>query len=194
MGAKTPIKAGSQFREIEWVFEHQMVSFGSSHPHIVNMNDTNSNLSFEAACLALGVDPHTLPFTDAMTPEHPRSRTAEAETAHDMTDAEWTPIQSVIPADWGSDRRVAINAALFVVATGKPWTVLPERFGSWDAQRRRFSRWAHAGHWGRIADAVEASTEIADARKLLFRKVANKAKRQCELLPEYRARVTGFRA
>ena len=151
-----------------------------------------TDITFESACLELGIDPAMLPISGAAARlEHPSARIAEAEIVHDMTDSEWAAIEDAVPV--GSDRRVAINAALFVVATGKPWTLLPERLGKWDAARRKYSRWAHAGHWTKIADAVEASSEVPDSRKRLYRKIALKAERQCELLPEHRARVTGFR-
>ena len=152
-----------------------------------------TNITFQAACLELGIDAEMLPLSAATRPELPSAPPAAAEVVHDATEPEWEAMQCILPADWGGDRRVVIDAALFVVATGKPWTVLPERYNSWDTQRRRFSRWAHAGHWTKIADAVEASPDVSDARKRLYRKIAMKAERQCELLPEHRARVTGFR-
>ena len=40
-------------------------------------------------------------------------------------------------------------------ADGRRWRDLPERFGSWNTVARRFRRWALAGAWERIFQAVQ---------------------------------------
>src|SRR5258705_10227861 len=120
----------------------------------------NPKLDWEAikeAGSRLGIDPTTWPPMDHAAimsgPDRP-----DHETEVDVRDEEWAAIQHVLPADCGGDRRVAISVALFIVSTGRPWTTLPARFGSsWNAHRRRFGRWCHAGHWARIAEAIEAA-------------------------------------
>jgi transposase len=153
----------------------------------------NTKLDWQAikeAGLALGIEPSIWPIDDLQITAAPDRPTGEPEV--DVTDAEWAAIKHVLPADCGSERRVTISVGLFIVATGRPWTTLPARYGSWNAQRRRFSRWSHSGHWSKIADAIEAA-DVPDDRKRLYRRIANKAERQKAMLPEYRARVTGFR-
>jgi len=79
-----------------------------------------------------------------------------------------------------------------------PCSTLGRRFGSpatrpaWGPQRRRFASWTHARAWMRMADAI-AAEDIPEQRKGLYRSVAEKAERQKKMLPEYRARVAGFR-
>jgi hypothetical protein len=128
---------------------------------------------------------------DAPAIQAPKKSARDPEI--DVTETEMNAMATVLPANWGRERRDTISAALWLVFTRRPWTLLPARLGSWDAQRRRFSRWAHAGHWSRIAEAIEACPDVPDARKALYRSVADKAARQKALLPEYRRRVCGFR-
>jgi len=47
------------------------------------------------------------------------------------------------------------NAVLYRVRTGIAWRDLPERFGSWNTVARRFQRWAQAGAWQGIFQAVQ---------------------------------------
>jgi len=146
--------------------------------------------AIKTAAAGLGIDTSILPpIEDAPVVERPDR---VDEPGIDVTDEEWLAMTDVLPADCGSDRRTSISAALWLVSTGKPWTVLPARFGSWNAQRRRYARWAHSGHWTRIADAI-AAADLPDGRKRLYRSAADKAERQKRMLPEYRARVTGVR-
>ena len=145
---------------------------------------------FRDAALAIGLNPDFLPAFDAPAAASMDGAPVEGET--NVTDAEYAAIQSVLPADCGSERRDTISAALWIVKTGRPWTLLPERLGGWDAQRRRFSRWSHQGEWSRIAGAIEMA-DVSERRKQLYRAVAEKAARQVEMLPEYRKRVCGRR-
>src|SRR5437016_488390 len=115
-----------------------------------------STLDWQGVCRAasaLGIDPDTLPPLDAPAAACRDRPNDDRDT--DMTPDEWTAMAEVLPADCGSERRSTISAALWIVATGKPWTLLPLRLGGWNAQRRRFARWCHAGHWARIAQAIE---------------------------------------
>ena len=151
----------------------------------------NSQLDWAAikeAGVALGINPSTWPIDST-----PVVTTIARDADVEMTDAEWAAIQHVLPADWGADRRLVINSALWIVSTGRPWTLLPESLGKWDSQRRRFARWAFAGHWSKISEAIQAAPDVTTDRKRLFQRIADKAARQVALLPEHRARVTGFR-
>jgi transposase len=53
------------------------------------------------------------------------------------------------------DRRRFVDAVLYVARTGIPWRDLPPRFGNWNAVWRRFDRWARAGVWRRVFDALQ---------------------------------------
>lgn len=79
---------------------------------------------------------------------------------HALNDAQWEAILPFIPSRRGPkprklDDRSFIDAVLFRSKTGVPWRDLPERFGSWKAVYKRFSNWAHRGHWAKIFDALK---------------------------------------
>src|SRR5207244_11749994 len=52
------------------------------------------------------------------------------------------------------DSRRFINAVPYVAKTGVPWRDLPERYGNWNSQWRRFDRWAKVGRFAAIAAAL----------------------------------------
>jgi transposase len=55
----------------------------------------------------------------------------------------------------GRDNRQFVNAVLYRVRTGCAWRDLPERFGCWNTVARRFRRWATAGVWQALFEAVQ---------------------------------------
>lgn len=75
---------------------------------------------------------------------------------HELTDSQWGSIRSLLPgkaSDPGrtaKDNRVFVNAVLFVLKTGIPWSDLPERYGNPNSVWRRFDRWCANGVWERI--------------------------------------------
>ena len=75
---------------------------------------------------------------------------------HEIGDADWARIAPLLPTRGpaGVDNRRFVNAVLWVARTGAPWRDLPERYGRWNTAWRRFARWAEAGVWGRVLDAV----------------------------------------
>jgi len=79
----------------------------------------------------------------------------------DLTDAEWTIIAPLLPGAEGRkngrprpDDRKVINGIFFVLRTGTPWRDLPERYGPYTTVYNRFNRWAKAGIWLRIFEAL----------------------------------------
>ena len=74
----------------------------------------------------------------------------------EMTDAEWGRVAPLLPGKEGdpgrtaADNRLFVDAALWVLRTGASWRDLPERYGSSDTARKRFSRWCEKGVWGRV--------------------------------------------
>ncbi len=80
----------------------------------------------------------------------------------DLTDKEWEIIAALLPSaqkrpEGGrptqDDRRV-LNGIFFVLRTGTPWRDLPERYGPYTTAYNRFNRWAKAGVWLRIFEAL----------------------------------------
>ena len=85
----------------------------------------------------------------------------------DLTDAEWSIIEPLLPgADGkrsgrprGDDRRV-LNDIFFTLRTGSPWRDLPERYGPYTTVYNRFNRWAKRGVWiGLFAALAERSPQ-----------------------------------
>jgi transposase len=54
------------------------------------------------------------------------------------------------------DRRQVVEAAAWRYRTGAPWRDVPERFGNWNTVYKNFDRWAKAGVWARVLEAVQA--------------------------------------
>ena len=79
---------------------------------------------------------------------------------HAISDADWARIEHLLPGRPGQhggvarDNRRFIDAVLYVARTGIPWEDLPERFGNWNSQWRRFDRWAEKGRWDPILAAL----------------------------------------
>jgi transposase len=87
---------------------------------------------------------------------------------HEISDADWGRIEDLLPArgPTGVDNRLFVNAVLYVAKTGIPWRDLPGRFGHWNSVWRRFRRWAEAGVWGKVLEAVrdeDVSTLVLDS-------------------------------
>lgn len=79
---------------------------------------------------------------------------------HELTDAQWQRIESLLPGKDGDPGRTAgdnrrfVNAVLFVLKTGVPWADLPERLGKPNTVWKRYDRWCAAGVWQRVAAAL----------------------------------------
>jgi len=74
---------------------------------------------------------------------------------HEIGDEAWGRIEPLLPTRGpAGDRRRFVNAVLWIARTGAAWRDLPERLGNWNSVWRRFDRWADAGVWGRVLEAV----------------------------------------
>jgi transposase len=76
----------------------------------------------------------------------------------DLSDAEWRIIFPLLPnkprgVPRTDDRRV-LNGIFFVLRTGSPWRDLPERYGPYTTAYNRYNRWAKAGIWLRMFEAL----------------------------------------
>src|SRR3546814_10743418 len=76
----------------------------------------------------------------------------------DLTDAEWAVVQPLLPnkprgVPRVDDRRV-VNGIFYILRTGSPWRDLPERYGPYTTVYNRYNRWAKAGIWLRIFEAL----------------------------------------
>ena len=83
---------------------------------------------------------------------------------HELTDAQWERLLPLLPAPAKTgrpptDRRHAVNAIYWVLATGAPWRDLPERYGPWETAYGRFKRWRDAGVWQRALEALQREAD-----------------------------------
>lgn len=76
----------------------------------------------------------------------------------DLSDAEWRIVAPLLPnkprgVPRVDDRRV-VNGIFYVLRTGSPWRDLPERYGPYTTVYNRFNRWAKAGVWIKVFEAL----------------------------------------
>lgn len=80
---------------------------------------------------------------------------------YEITDRQWTTIETLLPGKVGDVGRSAvnnhlfINAVLWIARRRAPWRNLPNRFGPWNPVYRRFRRWARAGVWQTVFEALQ---------------------------------------
>jgi transposase len=80
----------------------------------------------------------------------------------DLSEGEWRIIAQLLPhkprgIPRTDDRRV-LNAIFYVLRTGSPWRDLPERYGPHTTVYNRYNRWAKAGVWLRVFEALTAAS------------------------------------
>jgi len=77
-----------------------------------------------------------------------------------LSDRQWDRVRELLPGKIGDpgrsgrDNRQFVNGVLWVLRSGAHWHDLPERYGKWKSVHTRFSRWAKAGVWERIFEAL----------------------------------------
>jgi len=82
---------------------------------------------------------------------------------HELTSKEWQSLKKVLPGRMGRPPKLShrrfINAVLWKVKTGVPWRDLQRRYGSWKTVYSRFRRWALAGHFQAIFEALQIKVD-----------------------------------
>jgi transposase len=81
---------------------------------------------------------------------------------YDLSEVEWRLIAPLLPnkprgVAQVDDRRV-INGIFYVLRTGSPWRDLPARYGPPTTIYNRYNRWAKAGVWLRVFEALAAAS------------------------------------
>jgi transposase len=77
----------------------------------------------------------------------------------DVTDTEWAMLEPLLPkATVGHplkhDRRVLLNAVLYILRTGCPWRYLPRDFPAWSTVSYHFYKWRDRGVLEQITDVL----------------------------------------
>ena len=84
---------------------------------------------------------------------------------------QWKRLEPLLPGKAGdpgrtaADNRLFVDGVLWVLRSGAHWCDLPERYGKWKSLHQRFARWAKAGVWEQI---FEALTDDADNEYLMI--------------------------
>ena len=79
---------------------------------------------------------------------------------YELTDSQWARIASLLPGKAGDpgrtavDNRQFVDGVLWVLRSGAHWHDLPARYGKWKSLHKRFSRWAKAGVWEQVFEAL----------------------------------------
>jgi transposase len=79
-----------------------------------------------------------------------------------LTDEQWECICDLLPprAKTGrppTDRRLIVNAILWILRTGAAWRDLPEEFGPWETVYGCFDRWNADGTLDRIVQRLRSA-------------------------------------
>ena len=83
-----------------------------------------------------------------------------------LKDAQWERVAPLLPGKAGdpgrsgSDNRRFLEAVLWMGRTGAPWRDWPEAFGPWNSVFRRFRRWAQAGIFERLFQALSGDPDF----------------------------------
>ena len=110
---------------------------------------------------------------------------------YDLSEAEWRLIEPLLPdkprgVARVDDRRV-INGIFYVLRTGSPWRDLPARYGPYTTVYNRYNRWAKAGVWLRMFEALAArspqSMHLIDSSIIRAHQHAAGAKRGVRITP-----------
>jgi putative transposase len=90
-----------------------------------------------------------------------------------LTDEEWEQIQSLVPKPRSGkgkrgrpalDRRVLVDAILYVVRSGCAWRLLPGDFPPWQTVYGCFRRWSQDWAWTFIHDALRDMLRKSEGR------------------------------
>ncbi|WP_107496450.1 IS5 family transposase [Thalassobius sp. I31.1] len=83
-----------------------------------------------------------------------------------VSDILWQRLEPHLPgkvSDAGAtakDNRLFLEAVFWRVRTGSPWRDLPPAFGHWNSQFRRFRRWAKAGVFESLFNAMSGDVDL----------------------------------
>jgi len=79
---------------------------------------------------------------------------------YELSQEQWDRIAPLLsgkvgdPGRTGEDNRLFVNGVLWVLRSGARWSDLPERYGKYKSVHKRFTRWAVAGVWERVFQAL----------------------------------------
>jgi transposase len=90
---------------------------------------------------------------------------------YDVTDAEWTLLEPLVPAPLPGGRpprhprREIVNAILYALRTGCPWRALPHDLPPWGTVWWYFRQWREAGVWETVTTALREEARVRVGRE-----------------------------
>ena len=119
---------------------------------------------------------------------------------HELSEEQWQRLAPLLPGKagdpgrTGEDNRRFVNAVLFVLKTGIPWSDLPERYGKSNSVWKRFDRWCAKGTWETVfrelgeEELIEELEEVhLDSSTVKAHQVASTGRREPD---EKKAKLT----
>ena len=85
---------------------------------------------------------------------------------HGISDEQWERLRPALPGKIGdrgrsaADNRRFVDAVLWIATTGAPWRDLPESFGNWNSNFRRFRRWAVKGVFDLLFEQLSGARDF----------------------------------
>jgi transposase len=89
----------------------------------------------------------------------------------DLTDHEWTLLESYIPKAKSRGRRAKypkreiLNGIFYVLRSGCAWRLLPHDLPPWELVYQYFWRWRNDGTWQLIHDLLRGDVRVAEGRQ-----------------------------
>lgn len=88
----------------------------------------------------------------------------------DLSDGQWQKLKRLLPAPAKRgrkplDRRIVMNAILYLNRTGCQWRMLPQTFPNWKSVYTVFWRWRRDGVWQLVHDRLQKMTRQAAGKK-----------------------------
>jgi transposase len=89
----------------------------------------------------------------------------------DLTDAEWTILEPLVPAPQAGGRparhprREIVNAIMYVLRTGCQWRALPHDLPPWGTVWWYFRQWREAGVWEQVNAALREQARLRVGRQ-----------------------------
>lgn len=83
-----------------------------------------------------------------------------------ISDELWKKIEPLLPGKasdpgaTGRNNRRFVEAVLWRARTGTPWRDLPKEFGKWNTVFKRFRRWAEAGIFESLFNAISGEPDL----------------------------------
>ena len=107
-------------------------------------------------------------WTETTRPRYDRNN---ERYASDLTEQEWQLIAPFLPAPAkhgrprSTDLREAVNAILYMAATGCQWRMLPKEFPPYSTVQGYFYRWRDEGRWATINHPLVMAVREAEGRE-----------------------------